>query len=240
VTDAFMKLTMPAGLRFLTATPAGVCLLLSDGWGCELGTFAAGEQRIVTIGFGSYAGPERFARITAAGTVTVASGASAPGARAADQYTAVLRSVSGSVRHPRPYTPSTAYDLALWAGGSPVVTRDVFGVNVRLPVVAQDRTDAANEGAFTGVTVDGVTGFIFLAIDPPAPCAGGCPVPGEGWLVKGEVETFALLLALPADTPAGSYQARVEGSMSRGLAAPPTDSTPQDNTVLYTLHVPAA
>ncbi len=240
VTDAILALTVPAGLRFLATTPAGPCLVQSDGWSCELPPFAAGERQTVTISFGSYAGPEHFARITASGTVTVASRASAPDARASDRYAAVLRSVSGSVRNPRPYTPSTAYDLALSAGGGPVVTRDAFGVNVRLPLVALDRTDAINEGAFVGVTVDGVDTTVFPSVDPTEACTQVCPVPGEDWMAKGEVRSFALLFTLPAETAAGTYLARVHGDLSSRLASPVTDLTPQDNTVVFTVVVPAA
>jgi hypothetical protein len=151
-----------------------------------------------------------------------------------------LKSTSGSVRHPRPYRPSTDYDLALRAGGTPVVTRDASGVSVRLPLVAKDRTDAFNDGATVGVAIDGSDTTIFPTVDPSEPCTVVCPVPGVDWLALGEVRSFGLLFTLPADTPAGTYVARVHGDMNAGTVTPPADETPQNNTVVFALTVPAA
>ncbi|WP_203931533.1 hypothetical protein [Virgisporangium ochraceum] len=232
----FMKVTLPDGLRFVGA---GVpCLVLSDGWGCGLGTFAAGERRTVTLSFGSSAGPERFARITAAATVTVTDGQAAPDARATDRYAGVLRSIFGSVRHPRPYTPSTVYDLALTANGGYTVTRAASAVTIRLPLVARNRTDATNDGAYVGATVDGVS--VLPGVDPSAPCTSVCPVPGERWLVKGEVRYFALLVRMPPETAAGSYHVQAHAELALDFAPPIVDMTPADNTVDVTVVVPAA
>jgi hypothetical protein len=234
VSDAVLSLTVPAGLRFTGITGEAGCVGTS-AVSCGLDPFAAGEGRTITLSFGSYAGPATFARVTERGTVTVTGG----GSSAASQYAGILRSVGGSIRHPRPYRPSTAYDLALRAGGSAVVTRDASGVSVRLPVVAKDRTDAVNDGASIGVAVDGSDTTIFPSVDPSEPCSTVCPVPGNDWLAAGEVRSFGLLFTLPADTPAGTYTARVHGDMNAGTATPPTDLTPQNNTVAFTVTVPA-
>lgn len=231
-----ISVTVPAGLRFRGAGRDVVCLVTSGEWTCLPNTFAAGERRTVTLEFGSYAGPERFARITAAGTVAVTPGGSPPGA-VTDRYAGVLRSVFGSVRHPRFYTPSTDSDLALTAGGGPVVTRDTGGVYVRLPLVARDRTDAANDGAFVGLTVDGVE--TFFRVDPiDAPCTQVCLIAGD-WMAKGEVRDFAVLFTMPAETAAGTYLAQVHGAMFM-TGAPLADLTPQDNIVDFPVVVPTA
>ena len=60
------------------------------------------------------------------------------------------------------------------------------------------------------------------------------------WLAKGQTAPFALLFTLPADTVAGSYTARVSGEMNSGLAPSSPDLTPQNNTVVFSLTVPAA
>jgi hypothetical protein len=236
VADAVLGLHVPAGLRFTGLTGGGGCTGTSDVL-CGLDAFAAGERRTITVSFGSYAGPARFARVTERGTVTVTGG----GSTAASGYTGILKSSSGSVRHPRPYRPSTAYDLAMRAGGGPVVTRDASGVSVRLPLVAQDRTDAFNDGALVQVAIDGSDLTIFPSVDPPAPCVLSCPVPGpRDYLTAGEVRSFAVLFTLPADTAAGTYVARVHGDMNAGTGTAPADLTPQNNTVAFTLTVPAA
>jgi hypothetical protein len=231
VTDAMLTVKVPAGLRFTGATSGFGCVGMSEV-SCGLDTFAAGERRTIAVSFGSYAGPEQFARVTERGTVTVGG--------AASKYTGILKSVSGSVRHPRPYRPSTAYDLAVRAGGRPVVTRDASGVSVRLPVIVKDRTDAFNDGGSVGVAIDGSDQLIFPTVDPSEPCTLVCPVPGVAWLAKGEVRSFGLLFTLPADTPAGTYVARVHGDMNAGTGTPPVDVTPQNNTVAFTVTVPAA
>jgi len=72
-------------------------------------------------------------------------------------------------------------------------------------------------------------------------CALSCPVPGpRDYLTSGEVRSFALLFTLPADTAAGTYVARVHGDMNAGTVTAPADLTPQNNTVAFTLTVPAA
>lgn len=236
VPDAVLTLHVPAGLRFTGLTGGGGCTGTSDVT-CGLDPFAAGERRTVTLSFGSYASPANVARVTERGTVTVAGG----GSTAASRYDAILKSSSGSIRHPRPYRPSTAYDLAMRAGGDPVVTRDASGVSVRLPLVAQDRTDAFNNGASVGVAIDGSDLTIFPSVDPPAPCALTCPVPGDrDYLASGEVRSFAVLFTLPADTAAGTYVVRVHGDMTTDTATPPADRTPLNNAVGFTVTVPAA
>jgi hypothetical protein len=236
VPDAVLALHVPAGLRLTGLTGGGGCTGTSDVT-CGLDPFAAGERRTVTVSFGSYAGPARFARVTERGTVTVTGG----GSTAASQYNGILKSSSGSIRHPRPYRPSTDYDLAMRAGGGPVVTRDASGVSVRLPLVARDRTDAFNDGAVVGVAIDGSDLTIFPSVDPPVPCGLVCPVPGDrDYLADGDVRSFALLFTLPADTAAATYVARVHGDMNAGTGTAPADLTPQNNTVAFTLTVPAA
>lgn len=235
VTDGIISVKVPAGLRFTGLTGGLGCVGVTDV-SCGLDSFAAGERRTIALSFGSYAGPARFARVTERGTVTVTGG----GSTAASKYTGILKSTSGSVRHPRPYRPSTDYDLVLRAGGEPVVTRDASGVSVRLPLVAKDRTDAFNDGASIGVAIDGSDSTIIPSVDPSEPCTSLCPVPGVSWLASGESRSFALLFTLPADTPAGTYVARVHGDMNAGMITPPADLTPQNNTVAFTLTVPAA
>jgi len=239
VPDATITLAVPAGLRLLDVA-GGLGCTGGAAVSCSLGTFGAGEQRSVAVSFASYAGPEHFARVTERGTVTVTSSGQTPDGRASDKYAGILQSQAGSVRHPRPYQPATAYDLALRSGGSPVVTRDADGVHVRVPLVAQDRTDAVNDGALVGVAVDGLDGAIFPSVDPPQPCSLLCPVPSDGWLAKGETQRFALLFSLPATTAAGTYHTQVHGDMNAGTPTPPADLTPQNNTVAFAVTVPAA
>lgn len=237
VTSPFMKITLPDGLRF-EGGGDGVCLILDDGWGCNPRTFAAGERRTVTLDFSSSAGPERFARITGTATVTVTNALATPDAWATDRYAGVLRSIFGSVHHPRPYTPSTVYDLAMSADGSPVVTRDDTAVRIRLPLVVRYRTDANNDGASVVATVNGTS--VPVSVDPPVPCGSQCPIPGERLLVKGDVRYFALLIRMPPETAAGTYQVQTHAETHLDFAPPPVDVTPQDNTVDFTVVVPAA
>jgi hypothetical protein len=204
---------------------------------CSLDTFAAGETRTMTVTFGSSAGPARYARVTERGTLAVSSDVDAPGAGETARFAGVLR--AASVAHPRPYRPSTEYDLALGATGSPVVTRDDAGVYVRLPLVARDRTDAFNDGANVDVSVDGLDATVWPSVDPAEPCTSTCPVPGGDWLAKGETRQFALLFTLPGTTPAGTYTVRVHGDMNAGTEPPPADLTPGNNTVVFTVVVPA-
>jgi len=235
MTDGTLTIKVPAGLRFVGLTGESACVGdLTDSVSCGLNSFAAGERRTIAVNFGSFAGPERFARVTERGTVTVTGG----GSTAASKYAGILKSTSGSARHPRPYRPSTDYDLVLRAGGEPVVTRDASGVSVRLPLVAKDRTDAINSGGTIGVTVNGST--IIPSVDPSAPCTSLCPVPGTDWLAAGESRSFAVLFTLPADTPAGTYVVQIHGDMNAGTGTPPADLTPQNNTVVFTVTVPAA
>jgi hypothetical protein len=238
VSDAALALTVPAGLRFIGVTSGEGCAGVIDVW-CSLDTFAAGETRTMTVTFGSSAGPARYARVTETGTLAVSSDALHPGAREAARFAGVLRANSGSVAHPRPYRPSTAYDLALRATGSPVVTRDDAGVNVRLPLAAQDRTDAFNNGANVGATVDGLDATVWPSVDPSQPCTATCPVPGGDWLASGETRQFALLFTPPDTTPAGIYTVRVHGDLNAGTEPPPADLTPGNNTVVFTVVVPA-
>lgn len=235
--DARILVTEPPGLRFLGMGITVPCMVMEGYWECIVSPFAGGERRTVTLNFGSYAGPERFARVTAAATVAAVTPGATPDAAATDSYAGVLRSVSGSVRHPRFYTPSTAYDLALAASGDAVVTGDASGAVVGLPLVASDRTDAANDGAFVGVTIDGQR-IMVLRVEPSAPCTHVCPVPGESdWMAKGEVRNFALF-TMPAEIPAGTHLVQASGFMGlRGEAA--VDLTPENNIVDFTVTVPA-
>jgi hypothetical protein len=66
VTDAVLMLKVPAGLRFTGATSGFGCVGGSEV-SCGLDTFAAGERRTIAVSFGSYAGPEQFARVTGEG-----------------------------------------------------------------------------------------------------------------------------------------------------------------------------
>lgn len=238
VVSPIVRILPPAGLKLL-GSDAGPCMLLSEGWGCGMPTLAAGDRRTVNLSFGSYAGPERFARITATAAVVMTDGESALGERATDRYAGVLRSIFGSVRHPRAYTPSTDYDLALSRTGAAEVTRDASGVTIRLPLAAQDRTDAANDGVGVGASVNGAA-VRAPGIDPPSTCTSMCSVAGENWWVKGEVRQFALRITLPPETAAGAYRVEAHGTMALSFVDVITDVRPQDNTVAFTVIVPAA
>ena len=108
-----------------------------------------------------------------------------------------------------------------------------------MPLVAQDRTDAFNDGANVDASVDGLDATGWPSVDPEEPCTSTCPVPGGDWLAKGEARQFALLFTLPGTTPAGTYTVRVHGDMNAGMASTPADLTPGDNTVVFTVVVPA-
>jgi len=229
-----------AGLTMIGLDGVVTCMGFFPHADCVIdGTIEPGKAKTVTLTFGSFAAPERFARITGAGRVTAKpSGTSNPGPLATDDFAGVLRGSNGSVRHPRPYQPSTVSDFAL-TSGAPVVTRDEVSGEflVRAPLTAQDRTDAFNVGGAVDFSLPAGAGF--RGTDPSAVCAGVCDVPG-GWMASGESRDFAMLFTMPAGTAPGTYQATFSGYMNTNSGTAPADATPANNSVTVTFTIPAA
>ena len=231
------EIEIPAGLTVITLDGASACFGSRAHWSCGMNSaMGPGELRTVTVYFGSFAAGERYARITAPGKVTAApSGTTTRNAWESDDYAGILRSTTGSVRHPRPYQPSTVPDLALTAG-STVVTRDDTGTYlVRVPLTVQDRNDAFNIGAY--LRIDAPEGHGFPHVEPTAICIGVCDVWG-GWMASGESRDLAVLFTMPSGTAPGSYQVTVTGTMNENNGTP-ADVTPENNAVTASFTIPA-
>jgi hypothetical protein len=231
---------IPAGLTLAGLDGVIACIGVFPHADCSInGTIEPGQVKTVTLTFGSFAAPERFARVTGAGQVTAKpNGTTNPGPWATDNFAGVLRSSTGSVRHPRPYRPSTVSDFAL-TDGTPVVMREESGdFLVRVPLTAQDRTDAFNVGGVVGYSLPAGAGF--PRMDPPAICMGVCDVPPGTWMASGESRDFAMLFTMPAGTAPGNYQATFAGYMNVNTGTAPTDATPDNNAVTVTFTIPAA
>jgi hypothetical protein len=235
VSGGVFTIDVPAGLTVTGLNGAGGCVGTPANLTCDLlDPFEPGQARTVTISFGSFAAGAPYARITEAGRIAATyTGDPAPSARESDDFAAILRGTNGSVWHPRPYQPSTVSDLAL-TGGSATVTRDETGTYaVRVPLTAQDRTDAFNIGAVVWMTAPAGAGW--PRTDPPSPCFSACDVPG-GWLASGERREFAVLFTMPAETAPGTYEVTFDGAMNVN-GPEPVDATPADNraTVAFTI-----
>lgn len=221
---AGLRIDLPPGLRFLSVTDGGGCPTLETvAWCALFVTPEPGHSSSYTVSFGSYAKPERFARRSARGTVTVTPDLTDAGGSAA--FTGVLRATTGSLRKPRPYRPATERDATITAG-APVIEPDGTGAySVRIPVTVGSRTDAYNEGALLQVS-GAYEGFPRL--EPPAVCLNVCQVPG-GWMASGENRRFDVLLTVRPAGP-GVYPITLRAAMdANGSEAP--DRTPADNTV---------
>jgi hypothetical protein len=233
VTSANLHLTLPPGLRLLTVSDnLGGCTGGTTGAAdCTFfGPLDAGATAALSVTFGSYAGPERHARILDTGTVSLST-ASTPGQREQVSFTGVLAGRNGTTAHPRPYRPATTYDATLAQAGAVTVTALPDGSrSVRVPLTARYRTDAADDLLELSSTVpDGVQRD---GVDPPEPCFAICPVPG-GFAAKGDTRDFAALFTLPAELPTGTYtiSLRVDSNLAGSFQA---DRRPSDNTVLVT------
>jgi hypothetical protein len=239
VSNANLKVTFPAGLTLTSLNGAWGCVGDFEQYQtCGVDTIAAGETKVITLGFGSFAGSSTVARVTAAGAVTVSQDLSAPGASESSAYRGVLRSSNGSIRNPQPYTPSTAHDSALTSAGTGVVTRDADGTyNVRIPLTIADHTDAFNTGMLVPTAAPAGAGF--PSIDPSGVCTSWCEIDGS-WASLGETRSFAVLFTMPADTAAGTYSATMTSAMNANTGGEPADATPADNAVTASFVIPVA
>jgi hypothetical protein len=234
VSSANLHLALPPGLRLITVSDnLGGCTGGTTGTAdCTFfGPLDAGATAALSVTFGSYAGPERRARILDTGTVSL-SMASTPGRQERASFTGLLAGRNGSTAHPRPYRPATTYDATLAQAGAVTVTAlPDGGRSIRVPLIAGYRTDAANDLLELSSTVpDGVQRD---GVDPPQPCFAICPVPG-GFVAKGDTRDFAALFTLPAQLPTGTYtiSLRVDSDLAGTFQ---TDRKPNDNTVLVTV-----
>ena len=238
VSNANLKYLIPAGLIPTTLDGAWGCVGdFRTNMSCGVDTIAAGETKVVTLGFGSSASSSNVARITERGAVTVSQDLSAPGAAETSSFAGVLRSSTGSVRNPQPYTPSTTYDSTLTSAGASVVTRDSDGAyNVRIPLTITDRTDAFNVGLLVRTAAPAGAGF--PGIDPSGVCTSACEIAG-GFAAQDETRSFAVVFTMPADTAPGTYSATETGSVNAN-GNEPVDATPADNVVTASFVIPAA
>jgi hypothetical protein len=211
-----------AGFCAISAPQAMSCRLHDD-------VFEPDERQTIVIHFDGFAAPEPWARSTERGNVTVTAADDPSGALRGEtaRYAAVLKSSTGSVRNPRPYRPSSQYDLSL-ALGEATVTRGVDGVyTVRVPVTLRNHTDAYNVGALVRIVPPAGAGF--PGVDPPVPCTSICEVPGYRIMVAGEERRFAAVFTLPAATAPGTYEVEITGHLNTNGALA-DERTPHDNT----------
>jgi hypothetical protein len=207
LSDLGLTAVVPAGLDPLNGSGISGCVGGLDQLWCGVNAIQPHTTATMTLNFGSSAAPADVARVTATGSVTVASSSSQnpPGRQEISNFAGVLASTSGSVSHPRPYRPSTVNDLAVSAGTASVTSNADGSLRVSLPVTVVDRTDAANTSAEVYVGIP--PGSVFMGTNPAQPCgATTCQVPGNYWMSSGESRTFDVLFTMPAGTAPGDYQ----------------------------------
>ena len=210
-----ISLTDPTGQSFYGGTGTGVCFYTGIAEGkqtseCNLeAPVEPGRTRVITLKFRSPAKPQTYAQIAKnIGTVEFA------GIR--EDFRALFRSTSGSLRHPRTYVQDSTQALTVTAGDV-TLTRQADGTFAgRVPVTVRNNGDAANRGLWTALaTPAGIDEW--ADIDPSEVCAGsgdalpippggfgnGCSVFG-GQLAEGEERSFEWVLTAPAETAAGS------------------------------------
>lgn len=168
---------------------------------------APGGTGVITVGFRSPARTRAYAQIAPEHGSVTAGGATA-------DFTAIFRSLTGSVRNPRPYVQSTDAALTVTARNVTLTRRPDGTFAGRVPVSVRNRTDAAHAYLTSAIVVPG--GVDYPSIEPADVCTTGTdrlPVaPGEnastcavtgGRLAEGDKRAFAFVLTAPAGTPAG-------------------------------------
>ncbi|WP_433306872.1 hypothetical protein ACQP2F_21960 [Actinoplanes sp. CA-030573] len=175
---------------------------------CSLdAAIAPGGTGVVTVRFRSPARPRVYPQIAPQhGTVTV-EGSTA-------DFAAIFRSVTGSVRNPRPYAQSTAAALTVTARDVTLTRRPDGTFAGRVPVSVRNGTDAPH--AYLSAAIVVPPGVDYPSIEPPDACVLGTdrlPVaPGEnastcgvagGQLAERDTRAFDFVLTAPAGTPTG-------------------------------------
>jgi hypothetical protein len=236
-----LRIGVPAGLQFLGSD--GVCLP-SGGAPDETvcGMFDAiepGAQKTYTVAFASSAAPSARARITAAADLTVSPDTDGGPGAASDTYAGILKSTTGSIRHPRPYTPSTVARTQVTAG--PAAVQELPGTpgtrefEVRIPVTVRAGNDIPNDRGVVSAIAPAGSGLPHT--EPSAVCTDVCELPG-GWMAAGETRTFQIIFTYSTTTVPVNETVTVEvGMIYRNIAQP--EATPAHNTATVPLTIAA-
>ncbi|WP_204010159.1 hypothetical protein [Virgisporangium aurantiacum] len=236
--NTMMELGLPAGLRFNSSD--GVCTFGEARVYCAMfGGIEPGARKTYTLSFGSWAAPSARARITSVADLTVTpDGEGATGA-ASDTYAGILKSTTGSIRHPRPYAPSTVARTQLTAG--PAAIRELPGTagtrefEVRIPVTVRAGNDIPND--FGVVRIAKPEGTSLPHTEPSAVCTLDCEVPGD-WMAAGETRTFDIVFTYNPATLPVDEKVTLEGVMNHGGLIQP-EATPARNTATVPLTIAA-
>jgi hypothetical protein len=233
-----LRIALPAGLKYEGG--AGVCLLGSAEVRCDsFETVEPGARATFTLSFGSWAAPAARARVTASATLTAAPGGAGSAGAASDTYAGILKSTTGSIRNPRPYTPSTVARTQVTAGPAAVQevpsTTGLREFQVRIPVTVRAGNDIPNDLGMVRTITPAGSGFV--GTDPSTVCASTCEVPG-GWLGAGEVRTFALVFTYSTATVPVNETVTVEVTMNHAGVTQP-EAAPAANTATVPLVIAA-
>lgn len=233
-----VTVTEPVGGSFTSLLPEGPCFPLNDGprrtVNCTIDRFEPGERRTVYAEFEVLTDARRYPMVATGGRVDV-SVDSVP-VRGGEAFSALFRSTTGSVLHPRPYVQDTVADGSVRVGPAVLNQQADGGYAGQVSVTVGYRSDAPHDelqvqlGLPEGVrTGEGV--FCPFA---------RCVVPG-GEFMPGEVRTFDVPLTAEADIVAGPLgDATAQLHLPYGNAETP-DSNPADNAATFTVTaVPAA
>ncbi|MEU2612848.1 hypothetical protein ABZ570_14910 [Micromonospora sp. NPDC007271] len=194
-----------------------------------------GQRRSFSVAFEALTTPRNVAMVAPGGQVSVNAGNGSQEIADTEDFTALFRSTTGSLRNPVPYVQDSQARASISTAGAATLVRQADGsYQGRLPVTVAWAGDTAHDLLFVDATLP--AGVQVWGTDPQdlPSFFTNFPVPG-GRFMAGEQRNFDVLLRAEPETVPGDL-GRVTFELSTNWDGDVVaDADPADNTASFTV-----